>query len=160
MALFGPAAFSPDGKQFAWQVKNQLHVFDVSTGKEQLVMPQAMEPFYSGIAISPNGDLALLTGKEARLIRLPSGAVVGSLPAPDIFHTAQAFAPDGRSLALGTSQGTIRIYETASLGERATLETGGAGVVRLAFSAHGRWLTSGLNDSSLLVWDLARVARK
>jgi hypothetical protein len=66
------------------------------------------------------------------------------------------FSPDGRLFAVGVSHG-IRVYEWAGFGHRFTL-TGHAGSVRsLAFSPDGKFLASGSDDTTVLVWELAKV---
>ena len=73
-----------------------------------------------------------------------------------------SFSPDGRLFAVGvnspmTGEPQVRVYEWAGFGHRFTL-TGHAGSVRsLAFSPDGKFLASGSDDTTVLVWDLAKV---
>lgn len=76
----------------------------------------------------------------------------------ETFHGA-AFAPDGRTLALGAEDGTIRLWDLPEARERAVLR-GHTGTVRcLAFSPDGKLLVSGSQEGRLLVWDPARGTR-
>ncbi len=54
-----------------------------------------------------------------------------------------AFSPDGSGLAAGGAEGTVRVFDAADPGERATLFTGCMKVVGLAFSPDGRRLYAG-----------------
>jgi hypothetical protein len=65
-----------------------------------------------------------------------------------------AFSPDGRALATGHYNGTVRLLEVATGGERHRFEGHQAAVQALAFSPHGLRLASGSDDTTALVWDL------
>lgn len=65
-----------------------------------------------------------------------------------------AFGPDGRWLASGGTDNTIKIWDVTSGRELRAL-TGHTGWVKaLAVSGDGRWLASGSNDRTVRVWDV------
>ena len=66
-----------------------------------------------------------------------------------------AVAPDGRWLATGDSGGTVRIWDTATWQERATLPGHRRAVSTVAFAPDGRWLASGSDDRTVRIWDTA-----
>jgi hypothetical protein len=67
-----------------------------------------------------------------------------------------AFAPDGRTIATGEADGTVRIWDVASGRELATFRGGQLGGGPVAFSPDGRALASGnLVDGAVRIWDLA-----
>ncbi|MBI1762291.1 MAG: TIR domain-containing protein, partial [Acidobacteria bacterium] len=66
-----------------------------------------------------------------------------------------AFAPDGRTLASGSADKTVKLWDVASGQERATLKGHGARVWSVAFAPDGRTLASGSADMTVRLWEVA-----
>lgn len=66
-----------------------------------------------------------------------------------------SFSPDGKTLAAGTSQASVLVWEVASLAARGTFFKHGGAVESLAFSPNGKQIASaGMGaDKSVLVWN-------
>src|SRR5262249_42560700 len=71
--------------------------------------------------------------------------------------TAIAFSPDGKLLACGERQGSIRLIEAATGKLRKTFSKGGhsSEIRHLAFSSGGGTLASSARDGKVCLWSLA-----
>src|SRR5262245_59369155 len=68
--------------------------------------------------------------------------------------TCLAYAPDGKTLATGSKDGTVRLWDAAGK-ERATLPGHERMVTALAFAPDGKALATAGYDKGIKVWDAA-----
>jgi WD40 repeat protein len=84
------------------------------------------------------------SGREVRTLSGHTGTV-----------NSVAFSPDGRLLASGSSDQTIKLWEVASGREVRTLSGHTYVVWSVAFSPDGRLLASGSGDITIKLWDIS-----
>jgi WD40 repeat protein len=83
------------------------------------------------------------------------GEVQSTSPEPDI--SSLAFSPEGRVLAGGASDNSIRLWGIGSREFSEKLEKHSGAVRALAFSADGKWLLSGGDDRRVVIWSITKT---
>jgi WD40 repeat protein/tetratricopeptide (TPR) repeat protein len=106
-------SFSPDGKRIISSGFYNIKVWDVATGAELMTLRTIADC----VAFSPDGKRIISSGTYDMTVKIwdaETGAEVITLRG----HTGTgpvAFSPDGRTVALGSWDGDITLWESASL---------------------------------------------
>jgi LSD1 subclass zinc finger protein len=159
-------AWSADGSTVAtangdrsvriWDVPSRSLRHTLSGHKGQ-VHSVAVAPDSTTVA-SGDGETVHLwnarTGKEIGSFKAQDGAGPGGLPAV----WTLAFSPDGKLLAAGGNDGSIRLRDLATSAEKLRL-THGHPVGALAFSTNGAWLASAGFGGQVKVWNAVSGAK-
>jgi WD40 repeat protein len=170
--------FSPDSRHVysgnlersSGQLERRALVWDVATGKlvrEFNVDPAGRFPASQendlDALFSFNGKWFICRGAARELLayNMATGRQVRPI-AIAANKLVVAFSPDQRTLAVGTKDTTIELFELATGNLRHRFSGGHeGGISALAFSSDGRRLVSGSEDTTALVWDLTgRLADK
>lgn len=119
----------------------------------------------AALRFSPDGRvLASLSGQgdpRIHLWQIPSGALLGTLPAGEDEQRSAVFSPDGRLLVTGGNTGVIHLWDLASRTEVARLAEHKGSVRSLAFLPDGSLLGSASEDGTVLLWDMrTRTVRR
>jgi eukaryotic-like serine/threonine-protein kinase len=151
--------FDASGARAAFAVGDELHVVDVSSGKD-LFSPWKYDDKVSRIEFSPDDQmLAVATGYYLWVERkaFVYDAATGHELAPPVSHDNYiylvTFSPDSRRCASASADGVAKIWDPHTGQLLAPVIKQAAGVITARFSQDGQWLATGCDDGVARVWD-------
>jgi WD40 repeat protein len=154
-------AFSPDGDslavgfgQYSQDKVFQVSLFEVATGRETMTFP-GPKGGVNDLAFHRDGrHLAVAGSQLVEVWYVVARAKVHELPGHAKYVYALAYSPDGRWLATGGWDRTIKIRDATTGEEKLTIFGHQGFVLDLAFSPDSRCLASTSEDRSVRLWEV------
>jgi WD40 repeat protein len=145
-------AYSPDGRSLAvGETVPNLRFWDIATRQETFWV--RLPTVARGLAFTPDGaTLAVMTGWAPTLWDVAGQRERTRLHGHKALVYAMAMSPDGRALATGSLDGTVKLWDIASGRERAAFDWGLGKIYSLAFAPDGMRIAAG-GHSGIVVWD-------
>jgi len=151
----------PDGQTLLYSNAAGVHLWDLATGKELRTLTGAGDDH---ILLAPDGKTLITSNGALQQWDLSTGKRL-YVDNFDQGHTrevtALVFSADGKRLASGGKDGSVRLWDTTTAKPiytwraHGTLWPGPETVEALDMTPDGRWIISGGNDARLRVWDTA-----
>jgi eukaryotic-like serine/threonine-protein kinase len=150
-------AFSPDGKVLVSASTDQsVKLWEVTSGKLVATL-QGHGDRLNTVLFSPDGETLASAGSwegAVRLWDLRTRKVIRQFPSKSWIRCA-AFSADGRTLAAGYEDHTVRLWDVATGQLKKTLDGHASIVWSVSFCADGKTLASASYDHTVRFWDLA-----
>ena len=146
-------AFSPDGETLvSGSLDHTVRMWDPLSGEHEFIRAEGTEPV-SSIALSLDGHtLALLGEQKIWLWDIQSNQIRATLDGNAYNFNSAAFSPDGKTLATGGMDFTVRLWDTQSGQPRATLQHDKP-VDFVIFSPDGKTIATDSNDNIIRLWN-------
>jgi WD40 repeat protein len=151
---------SPDGKWLAApaggpQEQSRIRVWNTGNGQESLVGDPGRIALW---AFSPDRHTLAMTYSSSGtpvFVDRVSGRTRSASGSRHIgVITDLEFSPDGKALATGGAEGSIKLWDVETREESLTLHGLKGGAYRLAFSPDGRTLASCDTANAVMLWDI------
>jgi WD40 repeat protein len=153
---FGGASVSPDGSRIlAVTSAENLLLWKLGYATEPSDLGPADAGVYGATAFSPDGKRIVSAGHTLRMIDSDSAKELWRRPRDNYAFLSVAFRPDGKLIATGSQDTTIRLWDAANGNEIAILRGHKAYVDAVAFSPNGGSILSWSQDGQLILWEIS-----
>ena len=146
-------AFSPDGRILATGGVESKSNFDFNAMMSAAQNPKRSKNKQPQDPQDLMKDMKVEAIGQVTLWDVASGRELGALKAHGKGVTQVAFSRDGRLLASGGSDNTIKIWDVATKAELKTLKGHTTNIESLDFSPDSKMLASASDDGSTFLWD-------
>lgn len=149
-------AEAPQQRLLAAGSDKSVKFIDIVSGKT-LNSSSALQDDISAIAVDSSGTRALVVTERGWIfsLSLPS---LGELRKADSRGRIlrAALSSDGKWMALGGPEGTVRLWDVGAWTVRSSFEESRRPITSLAFDPRNRWLVAASADSTVRLYDLSK----
>ncbi len=130
-------------------------VWDLTTGKHPRSLTE-VEHQFGPVALAPDGNMLVKTGKWSDTPDLWSTHTGEWLATLNISNKIYAlkFSPDGKTLAVGTGDREVQLWDVSTHSHLRTLNAHKHAICELAFSPDGKTLASGDTGGKIHLWKI------
>jgi WD40 repeat protein len=150
-------AFAPDGRTLAVGsavgTTGELALWDVRARKPRWQAPQGHP--VRALAWTADGKALVIAVGPSALLVAPEGKPLGTIGPHGTSISCLALTADGRTLATGSAEGTIKLWDVAGRKERRTISGHRGSVGSVCFSPEGKLLVSTGGRGEAPLWDTA-----
>ena len=143
--------YSPDGRTLAVSSGYEIYFWDVPTGELQKTITGYAD-VVSTVVYSPNEETLVSLDDILRIWDLGTQKLVKTLSLESSIRSI-AYSPDGETLACGTYDKTIVLWNVSEWKKRAVLEGHTNGISSVVFSPDGQVLASGSWNGRIRLWN-------
>ena len=154
----GDIHFTPDGKGlYARDNSGQsIRYSDLNTASEVI----AVKGKISALELSPDGTKLAGAGVGGKLFiwNIPQNYAESVITIPNASLTSVCYAPDSRSLVVGTTAGQVLIIENGRITR--TLSGHTAGITNIRFNYKGTFMATASKDWSVRLWNFTDLKKQ
>lgn len=153
-------AFSPDGKTLAAGSYGRVTLWNLTSARADKVLTNVLGAV-NDLRFSPDGKLLAVAGGQPsargdlRLYQCRDWKLVATLPGHEDVVASVAFHPDGKHLASGSFDKSVRIWNLQTHKVERELTGHSDFVYAVAFSPDGSWLVSASKDRTVKLSETA-----
>jgi WD40 repeat protein len=152
--------FSPDGKTLVTQASEpEVRLWEVATGDAKGALLADNNAFHAFLGFTPDSRELVTAGEDVWLWDAATHKQIAHFPGGPLGPqgTLAQLAPDGKWVAAISANGAVRLIDVSGRQERKVFSDFPVPARRLAFSPNSTRLAAGLEDGTVLVWDLATL---
>ena len=154
----GDIHFTPDGKGFYARDNSgqSIRYSDLNTASEVI----AVKGKISALELSPDGTklAGAEVGGKLFIWNIRDNYAESTITIPNVSLTSVCYAPDSRSLVVGTTAGQVLIIENGRITR--TLSGHTAGITNIRFNYKGSFMATASKDWSVRLWNFKDLKKQ